>query len=66
MQRRTAGDPHRSHHAHGADLQPVRELLLFGHAVVPGDRARFAYHGVRGRNQLSGPFRYNLIFRLAG
>ena len=44
--------------------------MMSGDAVVPGDRARFAYHGVRelkpGRNQLSGPFRFNLIFRLAG
>ena len=38
--------------------------------MVCGDRARFAYHGVcelkPGRNQLSGPFRFNSIFRLAG
>jgi hypothetical protein len=40
--------------------------MMSGHAVVPGDRARFAYHGVRGRNQLSGPLCFNLIFRLAG
>jgi hypothetical protein len=40
--------------------------MMSGHDVVPGDRARLAYHGVRGRNQLSKPFRFNLIFRLAG
>ena len=48
----------------------TRPIMLASGDVVVWVAARFAYHGVRelkpGRDQLSGPSRFNLTFRLAG